>query len=72
MQIFQCFLLSTLCLTKLLNQVRFDIFELLYFFLCFRDLLLPLLLVEIIVFRDLMVNLSLVQLFESHELFLVL
>ena len=72
MQIFQCFLLGSLCLTKLLNKVRFNIFELLYFFLCLRDLLLPFLLVEIIVFRDLMVNLSLVQLFESHELFLVL
>ena len=72
MQIFQCFLLSPLRLTELLNQVRFNVFELLDFVLCFRDLLLPFLLVEIIVFRDLMVNLSLVQLFESHELFLVL
>ena len=72
MQIFQCFLLSALCLTELLNQVRFNVFELFYFFLSLRDLLLPFLLVEIIVFRDLMINLSLVQLFESHELFLVL
>lgn len=72
MQVLKGFLLGPLGLAQLLDEVRFNILELLYFFLHFSNLLLSLLLVEIIILRDLVVHLGLVQLLEGNELLLML
>ena len=72
MQILKSFLLSPLCLTKLFNKVRLNVFKLFYLVLYLTNLLLSFLLIKVIVFGDFMVDLGLVQLLESHELFLML
>ena len=72
MQVLKSFLLGPLGLAQLLDEVRFNILQLLYLFLHFPNLLLSLLLVEIIVFRDLVIHLGLVQLLEGNELLLML
>ena len=72
MQILKSFLLSSLCLTKLFNKVRLNVFKLFYLVLYLTNLLLSFLLIKVIVFGDFMVDLGLVQLLERHELFLML